>query len=58
MTLGFADLLLASLLSRHTPEGAWIPVFRPYTPVSENGELLLLGRFSMADQYPQMYQAP
>ncbi|KAK7894942.1 hypothetical protein LTR67_005681 [Exophiala xenobiotica] len=27
---------ITSLLSRHTPEGAWIPVFRPYTPVSEN----------------------
>ncbi|KIV79216.1 hypothetical protein PV11_06786 [Exophiala sideris] len=27
---------ITSLLTRHTPEGAWIPVFRPYTPVSEN----------------------
>jgi len=25
---------ITSLLTRHTPEGAWIPVFRPYTPVS------------------------
>lgn len=30
----------ASLLTRHTPEGAWIPVFRPYTPVSDNGKLV------------------
>lgn len=27
---------ITSLLTRHTPEGAWIPVFRPYTPVSDN----------------------
>lgn len=27
---------ITSLLSQHTPEGAWIPVFRPYTPVSDN----------------------
>ena len=27
---------VTSLLTRHTPEGAWIPVFRPYTPVSDN----------------------
>lgn len=27
---------VTSLLSWHTPEGAWIPVIRPYTPVSEN----------------------
>lgn len=33
------DLALASLLTRHTPEGAFIPVFRPYTPVSDNGKL-------------------
>ncbi|KAK5069882.1 hypothetical protein LTR64_007936 [Lithohypha guttulata] len=29
-------LPITSLLTRHTPEGAWIPVFRPYTPVSDN----------------------
>lgn len=34
-----SNLVLASLLTRHTPEGAFIPVFRPYTPVSDNGEL-------------------
>lgn len=34
-----ADECLASLLTQHTPEGAWIPVFRPYTPVSPNGSL-------------------
>lgn len=27
---------VTSLLTRHTPEGAIIPVFRPYTPVSDN----------------------
>lgn len=27
---------VTSLLTRHTPEGAFIPVFRPYTPVSDN----------------------
>ncbi|KIW15379.1 hypothetical protein PV08_05425 [Exophiala spinifera] len=27
---------ITSLLTQHTPEGAWIPVFRPYTPVSDN----------------------
>lgn len=27
---------VTSLLSQHTPDGAWIPVIRPYTPVSEN----------------------
>lgn len=25
---------VTSLLTQHTPEGAWIPVFRPYTPIS------------------------
>lgn len=30
--------ILASMLTRHTPEGAWIPVIRPYTPVSDNGK--------------------
>lgn len=29
---------ITSLLTRHTPEGAFIPVFRPYTPVSANDE--------------------
>jgi len=29
---------ITSLLTRHTPEGAWIPVFRPYTPVSANDQ--------------------
>jgi len=33
-----SNIALASLLTRHTPEGAFIPVFRPYTPVSDNGE--------------------
>lgn len=27
---------ITSLLTKHTPEGGWIPVFRPYTPVSDN----------------------
>ena len=27
---------ITSLLTRHTPEGGFIPVFRPYTPVSDN----------------------
>lgn len=27
---------VTSLLTRHTPEGAFIPVFRPYTPVTAN----------------------
>jgi cytochrome-b5 reductase len=26
--------VVSSLLTRHTPTGSWIPVFRPYTPVS------------------------
>ena len=30
---------VASLLTRHTPQGAWIPVFRPYTPI-------IVGKFS------------
>ncbi len=34
-----ADQAPASLLTQHTPEGAWIPVFRPYTPVSTSGEV-------------------
>ena len=29
---------VTSMLTRHTPEGAFIPVFRPYTPVSANDE--------------------
>ncbi|KAL2426170.1 NADH-cytochrome b5 reductase 2 [Exophiala dermatitidis] len=29
---------ITSLLTRHTPEGAWIPVFRPYTPISDNDQ--------------------
>ena len=29
---------VSSLLTRHTPEGAWIPCFRPYTPVSGSDE--------------------
>ena len=29
---------VTSLLTQHTPEGAFIPVFRPYTPVSPNDE--------------------
>lgn len=29
---------ITSLLTRHTPEGAFIPVFRPYTPVSANDQ--------------------
>ncbi|KAH0844098.1 hypothetical protein AYO21_02147 [Fonsecaea monophora] len=29
---------VTSLLTRHTPEGAWVPVFRPYTPVSANDQ--------------------
>lgn len=29
---------VTSLLTRHTPEGGLIPVFRPYTPVSANDE--------------------
>jgi hypothetical protein len=28
----------ASLLTQHTPEGGWIPVMRPYTPISPNGK--------------------
>lgn len=27
---------VTSMLTRHTPDGAFIPVFRPYTPVSDN----------------------
>ena len=27
---------ISSLLTQHTPEGAWIPVFRPYTPIVDN----------------------
>jgi cytochrome-b5 reductase len=39
-----------SLLTQHTPEGAWIPVFRPYTPVSANNEP---GRVTfMVKRYP------
>src|ERR1700742_3546484 len=48
-----SDLDPASLLTRHTPEGAFIPVFRPYTPVSANGKShFLLGRIcaNRADQ--------
>lgn len=26
--------VISSLLTRHTPPGAWLPVFRPYTPIS------------------------
>ncbi|RMD39848.1 hypothetical protein DV735_g5277, partial [Chaetothyriales sp. CBS 134920] len=29
---------VTSLLTQHTPEGAFIPVFRPYTPISANDE--------------------
>lgn len=29
---------ITSLLTRHTPEGGFIPVFRPYTPISDNDE--------------------
>ncbi|EXJ92406.1 hypothetical protein A1O3_00957 [Capronia epimyces CBS 606.96] len=29
---------ITSLLTRHTPEGAWVPVFRPYTPISDNDQ--------------------
>lgn len=29
---------VSSLLTRHTPDGAWIPCFRPYTPVSDSDE--------------------
>lgn len=29
---------ITSLLTQHTPEGAWIPVFRPYTPISAGDE--------------------
>lgn len=39
MWFQMTDLALASLLTRHTPEGGFVPVFRPYTPVSDNGEL-------------------
>lgn len=38
LKIKLADPILASLLTRHTPEGAFIPVFRPYTPVSDNGK--------------------
>jgi len=27
---------ITSLLTQHTPEGGFIPVFRPYTPISDN----------------------
>lgn len=41
---------VTSLLSRHTPEGAFIPVFRPYTPVTSND---LPGRVTfMIKRYP------
>lgn len=33
-------IIPASLLTQHTPEGAWVPVFRPYTPVSDNGNFI------------------
>lgn len=29
---------VSSLLTKHTPDGGWIPVFRPYTPVSDNDD--------------------
>ena len=34
---------ITSLLTQHTPEGSWIPVFRPYTPVSsDNGSVTFM----------------
>jgi len=35
---------VSSLLSKHTPEGAWLPVIRPYTPIitDEPGYVTLL----------------
>lgn len=29
---------VSSLLTQHTPDGGWFPVFRPYTPVSDSTE--------------------
>lgn len=30
-----ADYLAAAVLTQHTPSGAWFPVLRPYTPISD-----------------------
>jgi cytochrome-b5 reductase len=46
-----ADLCPAAVLTQHTPSGAWLPVLRPYTPVSDpdiRGEIQFVVK-----QYPK-----